>query len=751
MENEENNIEEEVLDSDNEETNSEYTEDNSSEQVPTRPSNSNPISSLRNGFKNNAQGSKSIQDVLSKNRNNRPNPTNQGSEKSDNESDESGNNSKEGLQKKDDNQPSKAEELAKKAAGKAFSKATGGVGGKAGEKLAGEVFQKLIEKNKKKLIIYLAPVIAFLFLIIIIIAIVATDDENNANVRSKLYDYFQDEKITLADGEYTLVDYLVYEGVCSGGDRATCVDSNEYRFYDTLKNDLDAILEEYQSYNDKNCNSTDVSLKYDYAYLVAAITYERNQEEYFGMDLSYYEYTEKLKAYQIEMKALAINMLGGDPDKETPTNGTTCYNYTVDNLKTYITKTDGYIEKYRSELIEESTDKVALKDLIYENITSIAESIGISLEETPTTSITFAECPGVTVDNIDPTTKKVISSATYSLEDYVAGVISGEMYGDFKPETYKAFAIAVRTYTLSRTNYCKNSIENSQNDQVFNTNYKDFAVTAAKETAGLILTYNNAIFSTEYDSWDCKGSLTCSYLKLPTKEVHTVTIGDTYLGRAAGGHGRGMSQLAAADMALSGSDYKSILYYFYSDGVVISSLGGTTTSEIPSSVSDLKSRYYFTYDLDSLYRNNVYFGQCVWYAKHRAMEIIAASSLSEEEKAKRIDSIRKTPGDGKQWYASPDGSIFTKTTNIGAPKAGSIISWSRTDWGHVAIVEKVSLNSQGNLIVTVSEGWRTKNCGGDWCVVDDPWTVTNMSVRDYTLSELQTKSGTFNGYVYLIG
>ncbi len=184
-------------------------------------------------------------------------------------------------------------------------------------------------------------------------------------------------------------------------------------------------------------------------------------------------------------------------------------------------------------------------------------------------------------------------AGTYDLEEYVAGVVEAEMYSDFNIEAKKALAVAARTYVLNRTNFCESPIENSSNAQNFNPNYSDESWEAAKSTEGEVLTYNGQIFSSEYDSWNCKGSNTCTYVKLPNRESNEITISDTYLGRAAGGHGRGMSQIAAADMAASSANtgseyYKTILGTFYSEGTQISVLGGYGSSLDPGIVNGSK-------------------------------------------------------------------------------------------------------------------------------------------------------------------
>jgi|GEM_PF-2498120 fibronectin type III domain len=264
---------------------------------------------------------------------------------------------------------------------------------------------------------------------------------------------------------------------------------------------------------------------------------------------------------------------------------------------------DSFIGDYYADYLpsgsgapQEGTDR-------YEKIKGMIEDIYLLYNEMgPSRNCDFSyrpsvsgSCPnGVTVTGGE-------YAGTYDLEEYVAGVVEAEMYSDFNIEAKKALAVAARTYVLNRTNYCESPIENSSRAQNFNPNYSDESWEAASSTAGEVLTYNGEIFSSEYDSWDCQGSNTCTYVKLPNRENNEITISDKYLSRAAGGHGRGMSQIAAADMAASSANtgntyYRTILSTFYSEGVEISVLGGSGSSLDPSIVNgskDEKLKYLF--------------------------------------------------------------------------------------------------------------------------------------------------------------
>ena len=187
-------------------------------------------------------------------------------------------------------------------------------------------------------------------------------------------------------------------------------------------------------------------------------------------------------------------------------------------------------------------------------------------------------CPqGITVEGY----------GTVEFEKYVATVVSGEadLGQDF--EALKAQAIAARTYALSLSNSCTKSVCSTSRCQVYNPNkLRDEAIRAANETAGQYLTYNGHIFLSEFDSFYCKDSTTCTYTKLPNNEKHTFTLTDEKLiKKRAGGHGRGMSQIYSYELANNGYTYDRILGYFYSPGTNIERNMTISTSSGLASIS----------------------------------------------------------------------------------------------------------------------------------------------------------------------
>lgn len=132
-------------------------------------------------------------------------------------------------------------------------------------------------------------------------------------------------------------------------------------------------------------------------------------------------------------------------------------------------------------------------------------------------------------------------------------------------------------------------------------------------------------------------------------------------------------------------------------------------------------------------------GECPWYAKNRAAEIITElyknGSLTKKQYNTYIKRISKTAGNGFDFY--PGGRAdngYKGSSNIADLKAGAFIGMSSQrspagkKYGHVAVVEYVS---EDKIIIT--EGWRKKN----------PQTYCS-SYSDFSCVEFRNK--VFNSY-----
>ena len=118
-------------------------------------------------------------------------------------------------------------------------------------------------------------------------------------------------------------------------------------------------------------------------------------------------------------------------------------------------------------------------------------------------------------------------------------------------------------------------------------------------------------------------------------------------------------------------------------------------------------------------RNHSNVGQCVWYARNRAVEIIkelkSNGSLTENQYSRYYNRIVAQAGDGKQH--APGGTAsngFSGSTNIYDIKPGSFVgleSGSAPPYGHVAIIEKADIDENGNITnIILTHGWADGNC-----------------------------------------
>ncbi len=506
-----------------------------------------------------------------------------------------------------------------------------------------------------------------------------------------------------------------------------------------------AQVELYQEYGDLyTANGNKCSVTKDKAIQGASKTnsyYRINMDKY----ISYLLYGQVHENYKNEVRKIDVDIHPDSSESCIPKNRI-YKGSTVEQTKiTYTGQIkDGYL--YKNVLSKSSISDSELATVAQEAITEILER---SKESTNMGIASISGlCSGVVVTGE--------YEGVYSLDDYVAGVVQRENnwhIGD-NIENMKAQAVAARTYVLRITNNCQNSIENSTRYQTMTTNIGDYARRAAAETSGQVLVDSTGTYiSTQYDALAVKEIIGDYYilkqanLKIPADWINSHISSSELDYYKKHSHGNGMSQWGSRYLQTQGYKYEQILSTFYQNGS-LNSLN-TAVQDIPSSVNDLKNRYYFIYDMD-IYRNNTLFSQCVWYAKHRAMEILASSSYDENTKKTLINSINNTRGNGQDWYNNPNSTYFQKSRNINDAKAGAIVSWTRGEYGHVAIVESVyTLN--GQTMVTLTEGWRTRNSAKDWYVTSDLWSVANLQKSELTLEQLKNHSGTFNGYVYLLG
>ena len=195
------------------------------------------------------------------------------------------------------------------------------------------------------------------------------------------------------------------------------------------------------------------------------------------------------------------------------------------------------------------------------------------------------------------------------LDDYLLGVVAGEMPASFELEAIKAQVVASRTFVYSRLL----SVDNTTNTQVYLDDekmkvswsdhyeeYKEKVQKAIVETKGEILTYQGKCISALfYSSSNGKSENVENYFKgssqpylerYPSHRVKTMVInqkqysgreireklqlassdfeiieeGNSYIFVTKGcGHGVGLSQYGAQGMAKEGYNYQAILKHYY--------------------------------------------------------------------------------------------------------------------------------------------------------------------------------------------
>ena len=205
-------------------------------------------------------------------------------------------------------------------------------------------------------------------------------------------------------------------------------------------------------------------------------------------------------------------------------------------------------------------------------------------------------CPEVTVIFVDKQNGYTeTGSKTYPIEEYVAGVIAGEVAYLGNYEVDKVFAIAARSFLLTHDDgSC--TIEASDRRQAFREltdNANDqLALKAAEETAGQVFLKNNEVYGSQYDAFACIAEDSNYYTisqanqKIPKEWVESkISKGSHPNWFICNGkenlknhHGNGMSQFGALYLASEkGYTYDEIISYYLGDEVVISSTGLMTS------------------------------------------------------------------------------------------------------------------------------------------------------------------------------
>jgi stage II sporulation protein D len=155
------------------------------------------------------------------------------------------------------------------------------------------------------------------------------------------------------------------------------------------------------------------------------------------------------------------------------------------------------------------------------------------------------------------------------LEDYIKGVVPAEMPSGWESEAHKAQAIAARSYALA--NLGKRAalgfdLKDTPEDQAYGGASVETTKTntAVEDTKGLVLTYNMKVVNAFYSA--SAGGQTLNTKDVWGGSLPYIRSVPSYDGNVKkNGHGVGMSQHGANNLAREGYNAYQILQYFYND------------------------------------------------------------------------------------------------------------------------------------------------------------------------------------------
>ncbi len=155
------------------------------------------------------------------------------------------------------------------------------------------------------------------------------------------------------------------------------------------------------------------------------------------------------------------------------------------------------------------------------------------------------------------------------IENYLKGVIPSEMPTSWDVEAHKAQAIAARSYALANLGKRANKgydLDDTPKDQAYGGASAENKGTtkAVNDTRGIVLTHNQKIISAFYTASAGGKTKTANAAwggNVPY--LRSVPSYDGHVGRR--GHGVGMSQHGANNLAKQGYNAYQILKYFYKD------------------------------------------------------------------------------------------------------------------------------------------------------------------------------------------
>lgn len=161
------------------------------------------------------------------------------------------------------------------------------------------------------------------------------------------------------------------------------------------------------------------------------------------------------------------------------------------------------------------------------------------------------------------------------LEEYIKGVVGSEI-GNAHIEACRAQAVAARTFAFIKCSKGQQLTDKSSKDQAFRVSRICSAYTnalqAVEDTKGQVLYYNDKLINSCPYSNSNGGRIRSSQEVWGGIREWLISKTDIYDKGVKTGHGVGMSQTGAKEMARQGFNYKQILSFYY-PGTTISSIG----------------------------------------------------------------------------------------------------------------------------------------------------------------------------------
>jgi cell wall-associated NlpC family hydrolase len=170
--------------------------------------------------------------------------------------------------------------------------------------------------------------------------------------------------------------------------------------------------------------------------------------------------------------------------------------------------------------------------------------------------------------------------------DYMPGNVAGEMGDCREIEALKAQAIVGRSYALQ---YILKgaAIYDTSKAQVFSASRaasKNYLLhrQAAEDTAGIIVTYNGKPCNTHYSHSNG------GYVQKSSNKWEPGGYADPWDDGKKSGHGSGMSQVGAENMAKAGKTYQEILAFYYPGTALMNNYGKAVVEDSPTTETEVE-------------------------------------------------------------------------------------------------------------------------------------------------------------------